>query len=193
MPGESNSQSMTWLFFALMTVASWGVYGIFLHKGQMQMGDPENGRYKAFLFVGVAYFLTAVVAPLVVLVMNGSDWNFPSGGVWWSLFAGIVGAIGAFCVLLAFGAAPKPTVRYVPVVMSIIFAGAPIVNAVVSVTLAKDWAHVKPAFLLGILLAAAGGFLVTIYKPAGDPPSQVEQAEPAPISVIETSNDPTQS
>ena len=43
-----------WLLFALMTVVSWGVYGILLHKGQVLMGDPVNGRYKAFLLVGVA-------------------------------------------------------------------------------------------------------------------------------------------
>ena len=43
------------LAFALMTAASWGLYGIFLHTGQVQMGDPANGRYKAFLWVGVAY------------------------------------------------------------------------------------------------------------------------------------------
>ena len=53
---------MTWLFFALMTVMSWGVYGIMLHTGQLAMGDAAGGRYKAFLCVGVAYFLTAVIA-----------------------------------------------------------------------------------------------------------------------------------
>ena len=55
---------MNWLAFALMTVVSWGLYGAFLHTGQLGMADPVNGRYKAFLFVGLAYFLTAVLAPL---------------------------------------------------------------------------------------------------------------------------------
>ena len=59
---------MNWFVFSLMTVISWGVYGIFLHTGQMSMGYPDNGRYKAFLFVGIAYFLTAVLAPLAVLL-----------------------------------------------------------------------------------------------------------------------------
>ena len=62
---KPKKKSMTWLFFALMTVASWGVYGIFLHKGAIGMGDPENGRYKAFLWVGIAYFVTAVAAPII--------------------------------------------------------------------------------------------------------------------------------
>lgn len=162
---ETPSPGMMWVVFALMTVASWGVYGVLLHKGQIQMADPANGRYKAFLFVGIAYFVTAVLAPLGVLVINGATWKFTGGGMTYSLLAGIVGAIGAFCVLLAFGTAPKPTFYYVPVIMSIIFAGAPIVNAIVSTTLEKNWANVNWQFLLGILLAAAGGCLVTLYRP----------------------------
>ncbi len=161
---ESGS-SLTWLVFALMTVASWGLYGVFLHAGQGGMGDPVNGRYKAFLFVGVAYFLTAIVAPAVVLWSRGADWSFPAGGALWSLLAGTVGAVGAFCVLLAFGAKGSPAA-----VMSIIFAGAPIVNAVVALSWhppAGGWAGLKPQFLLGIVLAALGGFLVTMYKPSG--------------------------
>ena len=57
---------MTWLIFALMTGCSWGVYGVLLHSGQVAMADPVNGRYKAFLFVGVAYTLTAVIGSAVV-------------------------------------------------------------------------------------------------------------------------------
>src|SRR5580658_4712107 len=93
---------MNWLTFALMTVVSWGLYGIFLHSGQVAMGDKANGLFKAFLFVGLAYFLTAVLAPLAVLVTRKATWSYPVEGMGWSLLAGIVGAIGAFCVLLAF-------------------------------------------------------------------------------------------
>ena len=155
---------MNWLVFALMTVASWGVYGIFLHTGQMGMKDTANGRYKAFLFVGLAYFVTAVLAPLAVLVFRGADWNYPKGGMLWSLVAGIAGALGAFCVLLAFGAKGTPAV-----VMSIVFAGAPVVNAVVAILQHPPEggiSSIKPQFLLGIILAALGGCLVTLYKPA---------------------------
>ena len=68
---------MSWLVFALMTDVSWGLYGAFLHTGQLGMADPVNGRYKAFLFVGLAYFLTAVLAPLVLLKLQGATWTFP--------------------------------------------------------------------------------------------------------------------
>ena len=165
---------MTWLFFALLTVFSWGVYGIFLHTGQLSMGDPANGRYKAFLFVGLAYFITAVLAPLAVLVFKGADWNYPAKGMAWSLIAGIVGAIGAFGVLLAFGAKGTPAV-----VMSIIFAGAPVVNALYSLIAhppSGGWGSIKPQFFVGILLAALGGCLVTYYKP---PPSAAKPSAPA--------------
>ena len=174
---------MSWLIFALMTVASWGVYGVFLHTGQMSMGDPVNGRYKAFLFVGIAYFLTAVVAPLVVLLINGAGWQMPMKGMVWSLVAGIVGAIGAFCVLLAFGAQGKP-----PVVMSIVFAGAPIVNAVVALAMHPPhggMSTVKPQFVLGLLMAALGGCLVTLYRPQ-DAPKPPAAAAPSAHPAEET-------
>ena len=35
---KPKKKSMAWLFFALMTVASWGVYGIF---SMLLDGDPE--------------------------------------------------------------------------------------------------------------------------------------------------------
>ena len=84
----AGSASLAWLGFALMTMVSWGTYGVFLHTGQIAMGDPVNGRYKAFLFVGIAYFFVAVLAPLLVLRLNGATWSFPAKGLTWSLIAG---------------------------------------------------------------------------------------------------------
>jgi hypothetical protein len=161
-------KNMNWLGFALMTVAFWGLYGVFLHKGAVGMKDPEFGRYKAFLVVGIAYFLVAVIAPLILLKLSGSNLKFTAVGFKWSLIAGTVGAIGALGVLLAFGAKGQPAA-----VMSIIFAGAPIVNALVAL-----WMHppeggmggIRWQFYAGIGLAAVGGFLVTKYKP--DPPKK---------------------
>jgi drug/metabolite transporter (DMT)-like permease len=175
MPGEevemaesaASGAGFGWLFYALMTVVLWGLYGVLLHSGQTGMADPVNGRYKAFLFVGVAYMLTAVLAPLILLLSRGSEWSFPPGGVAWSLLAGIVGAAGAFGVLLAFGANGSPAS-----VMSIIFAGAPIVNATVALLWhppAGGLASLRWQFVVGILLAALGGFLVTAYKPPPAP------------------------
>ena len=174
---------MTWLIFVLLTVACWGVYGICLHSGAMGMKDPDNGRMKAFLLVGVAYFLVAVLAPLAYLMMQGASWGMPGKGVTWSLIAGTVGAIGAFGVLLAFGAKGNPTV-----VMSIIFAGAPIVNAVVAIIMHPPEGGVtslRLPFIGGILMAALGGFLVYYYKPpppTKKPPSVSTVPSPPPAT-----------
>jgi len=176
----SNSQSSAWLIFSLLTVGCWGLYGAFLHSGQTGMHDPVNGRYKAFLCVGAAYFLTAVLAPLALLWFRGASWSFAPGGVAWSLLAGIVGAAGAFGVLLAFGAKGTPAV-----VMSIVFAGAPVLNAIYTMALhppAGGWKNLPVPFVLGIVLAAIGGCLVTLYKPA--------PAAPAPRQAITAPAEP---
>ena len=158
---------MTWLLFALMTVACWGLYGILLHSGSVAMGGGPTSRYKAFFCVGVAYLLTAVIAPAAIIMVKGGGWSMPAAGIKWSLLAGVVGAVGAFCVLLAFGAKGRP-----PEVMSIIFAGAPVVNAIVAMSLhppAGGWSSLPKPFIAGIVLAALGGCLVTLYKPAPGP------------------------
>jgi drug/metabolite transporter (DMT)-like permease len=170
----SAPAGQAWFFFSLLTVGCWGLYGIFLHTGQMAMNDPVNGRYKAFLWVGLAYFLTAVLAPLAVLLLKGAAWSFTARGIAWSLFAGILGAVGAFGVLLAFGAKGTPAV-----VMSIVFAGAPVLNALYSLFLhppAGGWQKLPWQFVLGIVLAALGGCLVTLYKPA---PAPAHKSQPA--------------
>ena len=174
----------SWLFFALGTVVTWGLYGIFLHEGQIGMADKVNGRYKAFLFVGIAYFLVAVLAPLALLLIRGADWKFTAPGMWLSLFAGVLGAVGAFFVLLSLGALFGQGNKSAPaIVMSIIFAGAPVVNAAVSL-----WKHppdgpVRWPFILGIAMAAVGGFMVVRFKPepAKHAPAKVEVGATASV------------
>ena len=167
---------MTWLSFAMMTVVTWGLYGLCLHTGQTAMGgqDALPRMMKAFLFVGAAYFLIAVVAPIVIILVKGASWQMTGKGVTWSLIAGTVGAVGALGVLLAFGSGGPPAV-----VMSIIFAGAPVINAVVAVALHPPeggLSTIRWPFFLGIVLAATGGYLVTAFKP---PPPKAAHAPAA--------------
>ena len=66
--------------------------------------------------------------------------------------------------------------------MTIVFAGAPIVNAVVA--LIKDppkdgWGSIAWPFYLGIVLAVVGAGLATIYKPASALHAQRAPAVPA--------------
>lgn len=176
----------TWLIFALCTVVCWGLYGLFIHTGVMAL-DPRNdpdARFKAFLFVGLAYFLTAVLAPVLLLLVRGADWSFMTNvrGVSWSLLAGIVGAAGAFFVLLALAAAGNP--QKVPMIMSIVFAGAPIVNAIAAFISHPprnaaggiDLSVVHPVFYVGIALAACGGLLVSLFKPDASKPAATPRA-----------------
>ena len=171
-----------WYAWALLTVICWGTYGVCMHTGSMNMESRDHGRIMAFLWVGLAYFLTAVIAPLIILKIKGGPiefWAYPDKGWKWSLIAGILGAIGALGVLLAFGAAPTPPGPgvYVPIVMSIIFAGAPIVNAAINTTKEGNWPYVKAPFILGIVLAAVGGYLVTKNPPK--PPETQKAQSPA--------------
>lgn len=169
---------MTWLYFAIMTVSFWGLYGVLLHSGQAAMGTDENARFRAFFFVGIAYFLVAIIGPLILLTLKGAVWHLPSKGVVLSLAAGTVGAIGALGILLSFAAGGKPAV-----VMSMVFAGAPILNAFVAMALHPPeggLATIKPQFYAGIALAALGGGLVTIYKPGPSKPK-------APASIVDES------
>jgi hypothetical protein len=168
---------MNYIYYALLTVVCWGTYGICMHEGSVGMKNGDHGRIMAFLWVGIAYFITAVVAPIVILKLNNVPLSFPTKGWVWSLVAGTLGAIGALGVLLAFGEATimksTPPGWFVPVVMSIIFAGAPMVNAIVSTTKEGNWAFVRWPFVLGIAMAALGGYLITKYapKPPKSPPS----------------------
>lgn len=167
MSAQPQASASLWLAFALATVAAWGLYGVLLHLGQLGMADPDNGRIKAFLCVGVAYVLVAVLAPLGLLFTAKASWVYPAKGLVFSTLAGVAGAVGALCVLLAFGAKGNPAV-----VMSIVFAGAPVVNAVVALLVhppAGGWASLRWQFVAGIVLAALGGLLVMRYRPMPAP------------------------
>ena len=75
----TKPKSMNWLLFAYLTVLSWGVYGVLLHIGRSGMpagAEAGNAGLKAFLWVGIAYFVVAVVGPLIVLKMRGSNFSF---------------------------------------------------------------------------------------------------------------------
>ena len=83
-PTTAQSSSSSWLIFALLTVASWGLYGILLHTGRSAMpagAELGNASLKAFLWVGVAYFVVAIVGPVIVLKSRGTDWSFTNSGI----------------------------------------------------------------------------------------------------------------
>ena len=139
--------------------------------GRLLLGSDA----RAFLLVGVAYFLTAVVVPVVLIWVAGWDptvkgvANFDRYGVRWGLWAGTMGAIGALCLIFALTAAGK---AWGPLVVPpLVFAFAPIVNTIATlvyfhpVKTLPDW-----RFFAGLLLAIAGAAMVMVFKPTDPKP-----------------------
>ena len=147
---------MIWIAFALGAALSWGVYGAMLHRGQVSLGNP----LRALLCVGVAYFLIAVLAPVAMLSAQGGLGGFNRTGATWATVAGALGAIGAVCIILAFRSGGLPTY-----VMPLVFAGAPLVNVLVSMVLHPPKESPSPMLYLGFLLAASGAGMVLYFKP----------------------------
>jgi outer membrane protein assembly factor BamB len=157
-PPPEKGVEMSWIYFVLGAVVSWGLYGPMIHKGQVALGNP----LKAFLFVGFAYFLVAVLVPAASLASQGQLKEFNAGGMMTATFAGVLGALGAVCVIYSFRAGGTPLW-----VMPLVFAGAPIVNVLYSM-----WEHPpktapSPMLYVGFLMAAAGAYMVLHYKPQG--------------------------
>ena len=148
---------MKWTVFVLGAVLSWGLYGPALHKGQSALGSP----LRALLCVGLAYFLVGVLVPVAALSYQGELKGFSATGTVVATLAGILGAAGAVCIIWAFRAGGMPSY-----VMSLVFAGAPLVNVLVSAVLHPPKQAPSPMLYLGFLLASVGAFLVLRYRPA---------------------------
>jgi hypothetical protein len=147
---------MTWVIFVLGAVLSWGAYGVLLHQGQVQLGNP----LKALLCVGVAYFLIGVLVPAAGLGAQGQLSGFSSGGLVAATVAGALGAIGAACIIWAFRAGGLPLY-----VMPLVFGGAPIVNVLVSMAIHPPKQALNPLLFVGFVLASVGAGMVLYYRP----------------------------
>jgi hypothetical protein len=146
-----------WLVFAIGAMLAWGSYGPFIHTGQVNLGSP----IRAFLCVGFAYFLTAVLVPGAMLLAQEEAGAFTGKGVAWGLMAGAVGAAGAICVIFAMKTGGTPIY-----VMPIVFGGAPIMNSIVSMIQHPPKSTPNLLFFLGIVLAGIGAGLILRFKPA---------------------------
>lgn len=145
-----------WLLFVALTALCWGAYGPSIHEGTVLLKSP----WKAFLFVGVAYFVIAVVGPLIILKAQGDSFQFTGGGILAASIAGALGAIGALGVIAALKAGGKPVY-----VMPLVFGVAPVINVAVSWGLHPPKASPHPLFFVGIAVLAAGAGMVLYFKP----------------------------
>ncbi len=88
-----------------LTAICWGVYGPVLHRGQSSM---DGSRLRPLLCVGMAYFVIAVVVPLLWLSTRGEKGDWTLSGALWSGGGGVAGALGALGIILAFNFGGKP-------------------------------------------------------------------------------------
>jgi hypothetical protein len=189
----------TAMYYALGTVVCWGLYSVLLHKGSLLMnpgGPPDVGsRMKAFLMVGIAYFIVGIVGPMLIMKAKSipvAPASFPMGGWTWSLLAGFAGAVGAYFLLMALssGKGPVESKSLVLLVPAIVFAGAPIVNAIVALTKDGLWDETPWQFYAGILLASAGVAMVMKYRPLGHAAPPAKTGAPAAALVSPAASAP---
>ncbi|QDT37441.1 hypothetical protein [Stratiformator vulcanicus] len=181
-----SKQWLVVLPFILGAALSWGLYVPSVHEA----ADSLKSNMRAFLFVGVAYFITAVVFPLLLIFVFGDPTEKPGAnwglkGTGWGILAGTLGAVGALCVIYAVTAAKAEGIPKGPLyVAPLVFAGAPIINTIATITI-FSWIHkstgatpTDPRFYLGLVLAAAGAAMVMIYKPKDGP----KPVQPVPVA-----------
>jgi len=150
-----------------LTAFCWGVYGPVLHFGREAM----HSNLRPFMCVGLAYFVIAVIVPLVLLARGGERGGWTSKGVLWSMLAGTAGSLGALGVILALGFGGKPIY-----VMPLVFGGAPVVNTLLTAFMNRAFDQLKAPFLAGLILVIMGSVTVLVFKPQ-------PQAHAAPAAV----------
>src|SRR4051812_17427731 len=182
-----------------LTILCWGLYGQVLLKGQLKMATPhvvpaENGAnspgsttpkpaadvtaaspqhpvfLRPFVCVGLAYFLIGVIVPALWLHWYGEKGDWTASGLVWSLAGGALGALGAFGIILAFKFGGRPIY-----VMPLVFGGAPVVNAFLTIYLAGRVKEIGPMFLAGLVMVALGAVAVLLSAPS---PAASTAAEP---------------
>lgn len=179
----------TWLLFVAGAILSWGAYVVTIDHGRQAMaqGVPKANMavaaMRAFLFIGLAYCVMGVIVPLIYLRMypipEGQDPGFNTRAVTLSTIAGILGAVGALCIVFAVGHARRISPQAALLVAPLVFCFAPIVNAIISLIIHPPHTMPRPWFFVGMLLAAAGAALVLRFKPE-DAPLTPAQSTTAP-------------
>lgn len=147
---------MSWLTFAFGAILAWGMYGVILHRGQVQLASP----LRALFCVGVAYFIIAVLVPSAAMWSKGDFEGFNPGGTFTATVAGCLGAIGAICIIWSFKSGGRPMF-----VMPLVFGGAPLINVVASMLIHPPKSPPNPMLYVGFVLLAIGAAIVLYFKP----------------------------
>jgi hypothetical protein len=166
-----------------ITIFAWGLYGPVLHWGQAAMvtaaGHAQGEKYallRPFVCVGLAYFAIGVIVPAVLLKLQGEQGAWTFTGTLTSLLSGALGAIGALGIILAFHFGGEPIF-----VMPLVFGGAPVVNAFLTIYWSKQLKAIGPLFLTGLVMVLLGAVTVLVNKP--------KSAAPVPPTVTEIASE----
>jgi drug/metabolite transporter (DMT)-like permease len=186
-----------WLVYVAFAGLSWGTYVPLIAYGGKELG---GNRFAAFLCVGVAYFLIAVLLPLLLFMTGSEPWPLlkPIGLTFASL-AGVAGAVGALGVIFATKAAGGPRSTNALFIAPLIFGLAPLINTIVS----SFW-HPQPGhpwhfgvtvpgwkLWVGIVLIGLGAALVLFSKEEVERGSAKAPAAPARSAVAAHTPTPT--
>jgi drug/metabolite transporter (DMT)-like permease len=191
------SGDKTWLFYVALAGLAWGTYVPIIFYGGSEFGGKPNARMMAILCVGLAYFVIAVLFPLAMFLSGQELWpDMKTTGLVFAGLAGVAGAVGAICVIFASKSATAaaveaglPPASYRLYIAPLIFSLAPVINTIVSLTWHPEkgdpWHFVPPTFTswklpAGILLCAAGAFLVLMAKEESELPQKAPPAVAAP-------------
>jgi tellurite resistance protein TehA-like permease len=198
-----------WLFYVALAGLSWGTYVPLIFFGGSELGGNVPGpkaapsRVMAILCVGIAYFLIAVLFPLVYLYVFTAPENRPAAnptGLTFAGLAGVAGAVGAICVIFATKSAVLASkgsdINFKLYIAPLIFGLAPVINTLISVIWHPKEGNpfhfdvVLPGWKLwvGILLVGAGAALVLFSKEETES-SKAAAPRPAP-SVAEPGGSP---
>jgi MFS family permease len=162
-----------------VTILCWGVYLPTLHIGQTKMSTlpGEVARLRPFVCVGLAYFLVGVIAPALLLKLRGEKGAWSASGIIWSLAGGTLGALGALGIVMAFNFGGRPVY-----VAPLVFGGAPVVNAFLTIYLARRMREIGPLFLTGLVMVLLGAVTVLVAQPK-KPTAQA--VEPATVATVD--------
>ncbi|MFM7150040.1 MAG: hypothetical protein ACKO23_09385, partial [Gemmataceae bacterium] len=195
---EGYTGKAPWLLFVTLAGLSWGTYVPLIFYGGSELGGKPSSRLLAILCVGLAYFLLAVVFPVIYLWSTPSEqqpaWTSATG-LTFAALAGAAGAIGAICVIFATKSAieaakaeGRPPATYKLYIAPLIFGLAPVINTLVSMV----W-HPAPGnplqfgllvphwtLWLGIVLVGLGAGVVLYSKELSEssPPSPAAKPQP---------------
>jgi drug/metabolite transporter (DMT)-like permease len=196
--------NIPWWGYVLLAGLAWGTYVPIIFYGGTELTTKPGtvgGRLASILCVGIAYFLLAVVVPIIMMsVRDDAKPEWRTNGLVFSCLAGVAGAVGAICVIFASKAAVDTAkaegidpATYRIYIAPLIFSLAPAINTLLSLI----W-HPKPGdpwhfdFVLpgwklpaGIVLVALGTFMVLMSKEEleaakGPPKEKPPETQPVP-------------